>query len=122
MGNPVGWFEIYVDDMARAKAFYEQVFGYTFTRFEEFDIEMLGFPSDQDGYGISGSLIKEASMPAGQNSSVVYFMCDDCAVEEAKVEPAGGKIHRKKMSIGNHGFCSTVYDTEGNLIGLHSMK
>jgi predicted enzyme related to lactoylglutathione lyase len=27
MNNPVGWFEIYVDDMPRAKAFYETVFG-----------------------------------------------------------------------------------------------
>jgi predicted enzyme related to lactoylglutathione lyase len=25
--NPVGWFEIYVQDMARAKTFYETVFG-----------------------------------------------------------------------------------------------
>ncbi|MBM4231128.1 MAG: VOC family protein, partial [Gammaproteobacteria bacterium] len=24
--NPVGWFEIYVQDMPRAKAFYEAVF------------------------------------------------------------------------------------------------
>ena len=28
MGNPVGWFEIYVQDMKRAKAFYEGVFGF----------------------------------------------------------------------------------------------
>lgn len=27
MSNPVGWFEIYVQDMPRAKAFYEGVFG-----------------------------------------------------------------------------------------------
>ena len=26
MINPVGWFEIYVNDMPRAKAFYESVF------------------------------------------------------------------------------------------------
>jgi len=26
-GNPVGWFEIYVQDMARARAFYEAVLG-----------------------------------------------------------------------------------------------
>ena len=25
-GNPVGWFEIYVKDMSRAKTFYESVF------------------------------------------------------------------------------------------------
>lgn len=26
MLNPVGWFEIYVDDLQRAKTFYEKVF------------------------------------------------------------------------------------------------
>ena len=30
--NPVGWFEIYVTDMARAKAFYETVFATTCSR------------------------------------------------------------------------------------------
>jgi hypothetical protein len=32
MNNPVCWFEIYVQDMARAKAFYETVFGVPLTR------------------------------------------------------------------------------------------
>ena len=27
MNNPVGWFEIYVQDMDRAKAFYEKLLG-----------------------------------------------------------------------------------------------
>ena len=26
ISNPVGWFEIYVDDMERAKSFYQKVF------------------------------------------------------------------------------------------------
>ena len=38
MNNPVGWFEIYVDDMARAKAFYEAVFG---KKLERLDNEAL---------------------------------------------------------------------------------
>ena len=32
--NSVGWFEIYVQDMKRAKAFYETVFGTQFTKLE----------------------------------------------------------------------------------------
>ncbi len=32
------------------------------------------------------------------------------------------QIHFDKMSIGEYGFIALVYDTEGNLIGLHSMK
>jgi hypothetical protein len=38
------------------------------------------------------------------------------------VAEAGGRIERPKMSIGEYGFISMVYDTEGNMIGLHSMQ
>ena len=32
MDNPVRWFEIYVQDMGRAKTFYEAVFGIQLTK------------------------------------------------------------------------------------------
>ena len=58
----------------------------------------------------------------GDNSIIVYFSCQDCSVEESRVADAGGRIDRSKMSIGEYGFISLVFDTEGNMIGLHSMK
>lgn len=33
-----------------------------------------------------------------------------------------GRIHKSKMSIGQDGFITLAIDTEGNMIGLHSMK
>jgi hypothetical protein len=36
--------------------------------------------------------------------------------------PAGGRLEREKMSIGPYGFIALAYDTEGNMIGLHSMQ
>ena len=59
--------------------------------------------------------------PSGGNSTLVYFVCDDCAVEEARVKKSGGRIEKPKFSIGEYGFISLVYDTEGNMFGLHSM-
>ena len=38
--NPVGWFEIYVQDMSRAKGFYESVFSTRLERLEGPGIEM----------------------------------------------------------------------------------
>lgn len=52
---------------------------------------------------------------------MVYFSCDDCALEEARVVAAGGLIVRPKFPIGEHGSVSIVTDTEGNMIGLHSV-
>jgi len=122
LGNPVGWFEIYVDDMKRAKKFYEQVLGTQFTRLESPEIEMWGFPGDAKSSGASGSLVRMEGFSVGRNSVLVYFLCDDCAVEAARVEKAGGSIHRGKTAIGQYGFIVLAYDSEGNMIGLHSMK
>jgi uncharacterized protein len=122
MANAVGWFEIYVDDMERARKFYEDVLQVKLQQLPGLDIEMWTFPMDSDASGCAGSLVHMPGFPVGQNSTVVYFICDDCAVEESRVVEAGGRIEKEKFSIGDYGFVSLVYDTEGNMIGLHSMK
>ncbi|WP_280523879.1 hypothetical protein [Nitrosomonas aestuarii] len=43
-------------------------------------------------------------------------------VEEKRVAENNGKIIKEKFSIGDYDFISLVTDTEGNMIGLHSMK
>lgn len=119
--NPVGWFEIYVQDINRAKRFYGTVFQRTFEKLGG-DLEMWAFNNEMGKPGTGGTLVQMPGVPSGGNSVIVYFNCDDCAVEESRVVPAGGRIHRPKISIGPYGFISLVYDTEGNLIGLHSLK
>ncbi len=118
--NPVGWFEIYVGNMARAKAFYENVLGVVLEPMAVDALEMMAFPSDPEGGGTTGALVCTEHVKPGGNSTVVYFNCRDCEEEAARVEPAGGKLLRAKFSIGDFGFVALAYDTEGNLIGLHS--
>ena len=120
--NPVGWFEIYVQDMPRAKAFYEKVFQVKLEELKAPDIEMWSFPMQMDKSGASGALVHMKGMPSGGNSTLVYFSCEDCAVEAGRVTGAGGKIQNPKMSIGEDGFIALAVDTEGNMFGLHSMK
>jgi len=120
--NPVGWFEIYVDDMERAKKFYQDVLEVELQRLDGPDVEMWSFPMVQSGTGSAGSLVRMDGFKAGGNSVLVYFMSDDCSVEEARVIPAGGKIQKTKFSIGQYGFITLAVDTEGNMFGIHSMK
>lgn len=124
--NPVDWFEIYVQDMDRAKKFYETVFQVKLTNLSnpgDSNMKMEVFPfSTEDLPNASGALVQIQGVPSGGNSTIVYFSCEDCAVEESRIKPAGGDIHNSKMPIGEYGFMSLVYDTEGNMIGLHSMK
>lgn len=119
--NPVGWFEIYVSDMARAKAFYETVFETELSALPGVEnIEMWAFGMDEKTSGASGALVKMEGCKGGGGGTLVYFTCEDCAVEESRVEAAGGNIFRPKFSIGQYGFISLVVDTEENVIGLHS--
>lgn len=120
--NPVGWFEIYVQDMGRAKAFYESVFNVKLEKLNDEQPELWKFPQSMTSYGASGALASVEGMPSGGNSTLVYFTCDDCADELARVTGAGGKIMKEKFSIGEYGHIGLAFDTEGNMIGLHSLN
>jgi len=125
--NPVAWFELYVQDMPRAKAFYEAVFQGELTPMTNPNpealggMEMMAFPSSMSDYGAAGALVKMPGCPSG-GSTLVYFACDDCGVEAARAVAAGGSLFKPKMPIGEHGWMALVQDTEGNLLGLHSMQ
>jgi predicted enzyme related to lactoylglutathione lyase len=120
--NPVGWFEIYVEDMKRARAFYESVLQVELGEIKGLEVEMWTFPMAMEKTGASGALVRLHGVPSGGNSTLVYFTSKDCAVEESRVVAAGGKVHRSKMSIGEYGFITLALDTEGNMIGFHSRK
>lgn len=120
--NPVAWFEIYVQDMARAKTFYEAVFQTSLTEMQSPGMEMWTFPMSPDGYGANGTLVKMADVPSGCGGTLVYFKCEDCAVEAARAAEHGGSIFKEKTSIGEYGAIALVFDTEGNMIGLHSCQ
>ncbi|SEL81282.1 VOC family protein [Parapedobacter koreensis] len=128
--NAICWFEIYVDDMERAKMFYSTVLGITFQDVpspgDEGDFKMSFFPSDPDPakMGVGGALVHMAGSRGESQSvnTIVYFPCMDCSVEERRVEAAGGSVHKSKFSIGEYGFCAICLDTEGNTFGLYSMQ
>jgi uncharacterized protein len=120
--NPVRWFEIYVQDTNRAKAFYEAVFQLKLRRLDTPGMDYWSFPDMiMDKAGTSGAIVKMDGVSSGGNSTIIYFACEDCAVEAERVVLAGGKIHKAKTSIGQYGFIALALDTEGNMIGLHSM-
>ena len=124
--NPVGWFEIYVQDMERAKAFYQSTFQIQLDALPspDPDLEMWVFPGMgcESQPGCTGALCKMKDKDSGPGGTIVYFSCGNCQVTQTRALDAGGRIHLPKMSIGEYGFISLVHDTEGNMIGLHSME
>lgn len=124
--NPIVWFEIYVNDLQRAKKFYETVFKFELSELPmpegNEDMKMLSFPMEMNGEGAAGALVKMKGIEAGGGSTVVYFGSENCADEESRIEKAGGKILQSKQSLGEYGFMVLANDTEGNMFGVHSLQ
>ncbi|HLO68886.1 MAG TPA: VOC family protein [Holophaga sp.] len=119
--NPICWFEIYVQDMERARAFYEGVLGVKLEPLPGGMPDYFTFPSDMAAPGTSGAICRMDGVPSGGGGTLVYFSCEDVAVEAARVEAHGGKIFKPKFSIGEFGFIALAVDPDGNMIGLHSL-
>jgi hypothetical protein len=120
--NPVGWFDIYVTNIERAKNFYEQVFN---VKLIDLPVEwgkQAVFPFFSENPNISGALVEKKDIKPYSNNIMVYFETEDCIAEEKRIEKEGGKVVQPKMKIGEFGYISIFIDSEGNTIGLHSQK
>ena len=122
--NPVGWFEIYVKDIERAKAFYEAVFDVKLQKLPQSGSSlenMWAFPMHRDGNGSTGALAQMKDAPVGAGGTIVYFVTKDCADAAKRAARHGGKIMKDKFSIGEYGNVALIADPDGNVIGAHSM-
>jgi len=122
--NAVAWFDIYVDDIDRAVSFYEAILDVKLEAMGDptGETQMMSFPAVMANYGAAGALTKSPHAGPGVGGTIIYFAAEDCANVESRVVGAGGQIIRPKFSIGDFGFVSLLQDTEGNMIGLNSMK
>ena len=122
--NAVGWFDIYVDEMARAEHFYETVLD---AQLEDMsdptgETEMKSFVARMGAYGAAGALVKAPYAKPGPGGTQVYFSVEDCATQQARIDAAGGRVIRPKFSIGEFGYITLAQDTEGNTIGFNSLQ
>jgi predicted enzyme related to lactoylglutathione lyase len=121
MSNAVSWFEIYVEDLDRAAAFYTAVLAKELTDLPSPDEgAMKAFSMEENGTGSSGALVKHSMGQPGPGGTMVYFTSDDVANEVGRIEAAGGKVMMSKTSLGEYGFVAMFEDTEGNHVGLYS--
>ncbi|MBU1351837.1 MAG: VOC family protein [Gammaproteobacteria bacterium] len=122
MAHALNWFEIPVADFSRAKGFYEKVLGITIEPMAMGPTLMGMLSSDSSAVG--GAIVQGEGGVPSQNGTMVYLNGgDDLAPMLARVEQAGGAVVVPKTEIGNDfGFFAHFVDTEGNKVGLHSMK
>ncbi|NAY90648.1 VOC family protein [Muricauda sp. JGD-17] len=123
--NMVGWFEIPVKDMDRAKKFYETVFEINI-QVQDFHGTLMGwFPWAEGKPGAAGSLIYQPDWyrPSNVDGVVIYFSSSDVQNQLDRIEAAGGRILKPKTQISpDIGYMGLFLDSEGNRIALHSRK
>lgn len=122
MANALNWFEIPVSNYARAKSFYETVLGTAIETMEMGPVTMGMLSTDQNAVG--GAIVQGSGGSPSNNGTLVYLNGgDDLAPLLARVQQAGGTVMVPKTEIGNDfGFFAHFLDSEGNKVGLHSMK
>jgi len=120
MAGRVVHFEIPYDDGDRARAFYQQVFGWQLNVVPGmgYTLVMTG-PSGAHGPTepgfINGGMMERQGPFTGPN---VVIDVDNIEDALAAVNRAGGKTVAERMPVGDMGFSAYFADPEGNLIGL----
>ena len=118
--NPVHWFEISVNDMDRARKFYENVLEIQLGLHQVESTLMAWFPTTEGGAGCSGALLKSEGRTPSHDGTMIYFSVPDIEAVLARVEADGGRTLTPKTDIGEYGFYAYFEDTEGNRVGVHS--
>jgi predicted enzyme related to lactoylglutathione lyase len=122
--NALNWFEIAVNDIGRAKKFYETIFGIQMHQEEMMGRHMAYFPSEDMNGKVSGALVQSTMHKPSSEGAQIYLNGNpDLAHVLDRIEKAGGKVTMPKTKINDVvGFMAFFTDTEGNTVGLHSNK
>ncbi len=119
--NMVTWFEIPVNDMDRAKNFYEKVFNISMSVEDFGGVQMAWFPHAGDIPGAMGCLIKNDNYTPSEDGALLYFGSKDIKTELDRVEGAGGTVRQERTMISpEYGYMGIFIDTEGNRIALYA--
>ncbi|MDP5239260.1 VOC family protein [Uliginosibacterium sp. 31-16] len=120
--NVINWFEIPVANFDRARRFYETIFAVQLKQ-EACgpDSRMAIWP--HEGQAVGGCLIEMAEARPHKDGTRVYLNGGkDLGEVLARVEAAGGSIVVPKTLISPEiGYFALFFDSEGNVIGLHSL-
>ena len=119
--DALNWFELHVADFDRAKRFYETILQ---TQLQEVKCESrMGIFPYENGKGVGGAITQMAGFSPGAGGTVIYLNVEgDLDGVIQRIPAAGGAVVKPKFSIGEHGFIALLKDTEGNIVGLHSLK
>ncbi len=129
MASVITHFEVYVDNIGRAKKFYESVFGWAFKDLgSEMNNYVIVFPSGEitEGpakAGINGGMMQRPGPAPSDNKAAPNAYV--CMVSIDQIEPAlqrvvehGGRVDMPVMEVPTVGKLAYIRDSEMNLVGV----
>ena len=122
--NTINWFEISVQNLNRAKTFYESIFNIKMDTSNQMGMDMAFFPMEMGNGKASGCLCQSHLHKPSADGAKLYLNANpDLSVVLTKVAEYGGKVIMPKTKITDElGYMAFLVDTEGNSIALHSQK
>ena len=106
--------EIPTTDVAKSKAFYENVFGWKVEVDPATDYTMW---TPDDGAGGGFNLVKEPCK-CGEAGCLVYISVASVDEKAKEVKAAGGKVVKGKTAVGDVGWYVLFEDPAGAAVGL----
>ena len=117
MKNRMTHFAIHIDDIERAKSFYDGVFDWGFTSYGQSDFLQIKADKTENGELI-GALQSRKYSPVAEKLIGLECTIGVENVDEIveRVKNNGGKLLMPKTAISHVGWIAKFLDTEGNLI------
>ena len=117
MKNNLAHFAIYIDNMNRAKDFYNNLFGWSFNSYGPEDFLQIKNGSDENAPLIGALQDRKYSPIDGKiNGFECSISVKDIDQIIAKIETNNGKIVMPKTEIPYVGWLVKFLDTEGNIV------
>jgi predicted enzyme related to lactoylglutathione lyase len=127
--NAISWFEIPTLNLAKAQQFYEVVLQCTLRPENMGPSEGAVFPYDEAAGGVGGALICGPSAPAtavGAGTGVLIYLDGGMLSVDIMLQravAAGGRVAMPRTALPpGLGFIASIFDLDGNKIGLHSLS
>lgn len=118
--NHVTWFEIFVKDFEKAKAFYGELFGWDFKPLRNYPKEYWTIYTGSNSPG--GGLMKKEGDNYSNQSTIIYVEVDDIEETLKQVILLGGSVQQPNTLITEtSGHFGLFKDHDGNTVGLWSV-
>lgn len=121
MTGRVVHFEVPFDDADRAKAFYQEAFGWKVEAFPGMDYTIVSSGPTSDQGPTESGYINGGMAPRDERSlKSPVIVIDVESIDDAlkKIGELGGKTAVEKQPVADMGFAAYFTDPEGNVMGL----